>query len=299
MRILIATDGSDQSSASIISACRMLGPKNRLADLVCVTPKVPDHGKHPHRERLYRGAQHILDQTKAILAGEGVTTDPVLRTGSPARILVGASRNYDLTIIAASSNGSSSMLGLGAVASRVAEHAHGAVLLAREGNGSPGMRVLAAVDGSEGAISALQIMTELLELRDAEVTLLHVVETPWLHEDSDREWFGDEEEPKNNPQVLLDPQVQMEDVFKKQAEEILLTARYHLPAETNILTITREGLPADEILSETDNGHYDLVVLGVSGSLDMKHKMLGSVSSKVAWNAPCSVLLAGSAADRE
>jgi len=275
----------------------MLGSKNRLADLVCVTPKVPDHGKHPHRERLYRRAQYIVDQTKAMLAGEGVTTVPAMRTGSAARILVGASRNYNLTIVAASSDGTGG--GLGPIASRVAEHAHGAVLLAREGNGSPGMRVLAAVDGSESANSALQIMAELMDLRDAEVTLLHVIETPWLHADSDREWFGyEEEERENDPQVQADPQVQIEEVFKNEADEILLAARDRLPADTTILTVVREGLPADEILSEADGG-YDLVVLGVSGVPDMKQKMLGSVSSKVAWNAPCSVLLAGSAADRE
>jgi hypothetical protein len=36
-----------------------------------------------------------------------------------------------------------------------------------------------------------------------------------------------------------------------------------------------------------------------SESADMKHKILGGVSSKVAWNAPCSVLLVGPVAARE
>ena len=33
------------------------------------------------------------------------------------------------------------------------------------------------------------------------------------------------------------------------------------------------------------------MVMAASGVVDLKHQMLGSVSSKVAWNAPCSVLL--------
>jgi nucleotide-binding universal stress UspA family protein len=148
-------------------------------------------------------------------------------------------------------------------------------------------------------MSALQIVSELMDLRDAEVTLLHVLETPWLHVDSDRGWFGSEEEREKDPQDQIDPQVQIEEVFQKEGEEILMAAHDRLPAETAVVTITREGLPADEILSEAESGRYDLVVLGVSGSPDLKHKMLGSVSSKVAWNAPCSVLLAGAAADRE
>jgi nucleotide-binding universal stress UspA family protein len=51
------------------------------------------------------------------------------------------------------------------------------------------------------------------------------------------------------------------------------------------------GLPAEEILSEAETGGYDLIVMGVSGAMDLKHQILGSVSIKVAWNAPCSVLL--------
>ena len=41
--------------------------------------------------------------------------------------------------------------------------------------------------------------------------------------------------------------------------------------------------PADEILSEADQGDYDLVVVGVGGASQMKHSILGSVSTKVAW----------------
>jgi nucleotide-binding universal stress UspA family protein len=31
--------------------------------------------------------------------------------------------------------------------------------------------------------------------------------------------------------------------------------------------------------------------VGANEAADMKHSVLGSVSSKVAWNAPCSVLI--------
>ncbi|MBI4482602.1 MAG: universal stress protein [Acidobacteria bacterium] len=50
-----------------------------------------------------------------------------------------------------------------------------------------------------------------------------------------------------------------------------------------------EGIPASEILREAESGDCDLIVLGATGVTDMKHEMLGSVSTKVAWNAPCSV----------
>jgi nucleotide-binding universal stress UspA family protein len=56
-----------------------------------------------------------------------------------------------------------------------------------------------------------------------------------------------------------------------------------------VLTLIQEGNPATEILGEAESGQYDLVVLGAADAMDSKHTMLGSVSAKVAWQAPCSV----------
>lgn len=50
-------------------------------------------------------------------------------------------------------------------------------------------------------------------------------------------------------------------------------------------------MDTDGSLGEAETGDYDLVVIGASSAADFKHEILGSVSSKVAWNAPCSVLL--------
>jgi nucleotide-binding universal stress UspA family protein len=33
-------------------------------------------------------------------------------------------------------------------------------------------------------------------------------------------------------------------------------------------------------------------VVGATGASDLKHRMLGSVSFKIAWDSPCSVLIA-------
>jgi nucleotide-binding universal stress UspA family protein len=293
MRILMATDGSSRATSTLIAASRMLAPANRRVDSVTVVPRVPDHAHHSHRERLYRRAQFIADKTKAALAAEGVSVDASVRTGSPARILIGASYNYDVTILAAASRRSDPMAGLGPVASRVAEHARGAVLLAREGRPESGLRVLVAVDGSDGSLRALDLLAELVDLKEAEVTLLHVIETPWLHPGPDQEWLGYEEEENER----INPDAQLQEVFVKEGDDILFAAGQRLPAGTAMSVLTGEGIPADEILSEVENGGYDLIAVGASGSLDMKHKILGSVSSKVAWNAPCSVLLVGPAAE--
>jgi len=55
--------------------------------------------------------------------------------------------------------------------------------------------------------------------------------------------------------------------------------------------VTMEGDPALEILSEAERGEYDLIVMGATGESDLKHQLLGGVSTKVAQAAPCSALV--------
>ncbi len=123
----------------------------------------------------------------------------------------------------------------------------------------------------------------------ADVTLVHVVETPWLHAGDDQEWLGYEEEEEKKEDI--DMQAQLEREFEREADDILETARDRLPARTAVTTLIYRGIPSDEILGEAEIGDYDLVVMSASGVTDLKHQILGSVSAKVAWNAPCSVLL--------
>jgi nucleotide-binding universal stress UspA family protein len=78
-----------------------------------------------------------------------------------------------------------------------------------------------------------------------------------------------------------------------EAEDVVETARRLL--ESHGLSANRmitEGDPALEIISEAENGEYDLIVMGATGESDLKHALLGSVSARVARDASCSVLIA-------
>jgi nucleotide-binding universal stress UspA family protein len=285
MKVLMATDGSKQGTRALVSACRVLAPSDREIDVVCV---VPERGKHhPHHEKLRRRAAHILDITKSALAREGISANTVLHAGSPTRVLIAISPSYDVAVMGAKSHSNGSMAGLGPVTSRVLEHSAGSIMVARETRGDTGVRVLAAIDGSEASLHALEKLAALVDLSSAEVTLLHVVETPWLHAGPDQEWLGFEEDKEEE----IDPQAQFEQEFVREGEAVLEDARSRLPVRASVTTLIYQGLPADEVLSEAERGDYDLVVIGASGVIDLKHQMLGSVSSKVAWNAPCSVLV--------
>ena len=67
---------------------------------------------------------------------------------------------------------------LGPVVSRVVEHSNASVFVGRELRSDNGIRILIAVDGSDGSLRALDKLASLVDLASAEVTLIHVVETP-------------------------------------------------------------------------------------------------------------------------
>lgn len=278
------------AAAALDFAARMLPPENRKADLMCIVPP-SKHGRTRTEARALRRARRVVERIGQVLAKAGIATQPVVKTGSAARALLEAARDYDVTIVAATSHRPGPMVGLGPVASRLAEHSAGTTLLARNGRLTmEGVRVLAAVDGSEGSIRALDAMTRLIDMSSAEVTLLHVTERPWLPDEAAHEGIIPEEDDMPDLEAELQREMALE------ADQILASARERLPARTAVNTLVYEGIPADEILGEAERGDYDLIVIGATGATDLKHAMLGSVSSKVAWNAPCSVLLVQGAA---
>jgi nucleotide-binding universal stress UspA family protein len=194
---------------------------------------------------------------------------------------MGAAMRADILVAGASSHGGR---GLGPVASRLIEHAPVHVLAARPGAFAMSLRVLIPVDGSDASLEATAKCADLLATQ-AEFTLLHVVETHWLRPSEDPEWISGDED------LLAESASELEREMEREAQTVLESARDRLPKGAVVNTMISHGVPADQILSEADSGEYDLIVLVSSGGNDVKHKMLGSVAAKVAWNAPCSVLM--------
>ena len=191
-----------------------------------------------------------------------------------------------MTVVGATGKREVSKLGIGPVASRVAEHGTGTILVARELTSGNNWRALVAVDGSASSRQALQAITRYFNASSLEVTVMHVVETPWVHFGLDQKLFdypGDVFD-------RVDPEIQIELGMERDAGNIVETAAQQLDGYVlGLNTIIREGNPGTEILGEAEAGGYDLIVLGAAGNSDLKQRMLGSVSAKVAAQAPCSV----------
>jgi len=273
--VLLTTDGSNESKDALRAAIRLLARQDRETDVLYVAPET---ARSEQQDRMAQHTKRILQEAERILREEGIAVSPLCRTGSPARVILHEAKNYDITVLGAKGRDEHSQGGLGPVASRLVEHASGCVLIGRTPPRDRQARILVPLDGSNGSDQALDKLASFFDLESADVTLLHVLETLWLPEDEN-----------NEPQAESD-QVKLE--LRLEADALLSQARAKiLPMHSGVTTLIREGLPANEILSAADQGDYDLIVVGASEATDMKHQVLGSVASKIAWNAPCSVLL--------
>ena len=290
MRVLIATDGSKEATAALKTAARLLRPDDRELDLLCVARaprRLPPDRRRAYERRILSQSAQILTKACASLPPDSGVANMHSAIGSPSAVIVSKAEDYDLTVVGSKGRGTVGEVGLGPVASRVVEHALAPVLVARELRTEDGIRVLAAVDGSMASSHAVETLAELFDLRSAEVCLMHVAETPWIQLDLGEDWTTYSEEDKEHSETGL-----LEKELVREGETIVEQARDLLRGQrVAVTTRIDEGNPADEILSEADRGQYDLIVIGATGTRDMKHSMLGSASSKIAWNAPCSVLI--------
>lgn len=292
----MATDGSHEATAALRAATRLLRRKDNEIHVLCVAPEFYESGTQKNEERvrneykkriaLETGA--ILERAREILLAEGIAAETRAETGSPAKVIVRLAYDYNVTVLGATSQYDTTRPGIGSVASRVVEHAPGIVLVCREPGGESSLRILLCVDSSRASQQALFALMTYFNTEYAEITIMHVVETPWVNLGLDRDWFdkgGEASEQRGS-------EIQLEEKLQREASEIVEDAAEQLTQHgLDVTTIIAEGNPATEILGQAEQGEYDLIVLGATGSTDMKHRMLGSVSAKVTGQALCSVAI--------
>ena len=140
----------------------------------------------------------------------------------------------------------------------------------------PFRKILIAVDGSPGGLSAVRLGGEMAEGREAEVMLVHAVPLP--------------------PMVPgVDQAISEESLdYLEETADTALSAAEGILADMNVKgeRIVRAGSPAEVILGVAEDRDVDVIVVGHRGFGAMKRFILGSVSSKLAHHARCALLLA-------
>ncbi len=280
MRTLMTTDGSAEATAALRSAARLLRHDNNEVHVLCVAPEYDFPGarsgneelrtriREIYQQRISKETEEILKGAQWLLLEDHLEAFPISKFGSPADEIIRSAADYDITVVGARSRYNRSELGLGPVASRVVEHASGVVLVARELVGDPNLRVLVGVDGSLASKQALRTLSACFDLDEAEITFIHVAEMPWIHLGLERDWF----DPRGDVFEKADPERQLENELRKEAEEVIEDARAMLEdCGYSFETVIEEGNPATQILEESERKEYDLIVLGTTGLADVKH----------------------------
>ncbi len=134
-------------------------------------------------------------------------------------------------------------------------------------------KILAAHDGSDAADKAMFEAAGIAQKYGAKLTIISAVPNLCFTE------IGVDCQTVNN-------------LYRAEVEGIMegvvdLLKEKNIDAETIII----EGSPADIIVDYAKSNGIDMIVLGLTGKNATERKILGSVSSKVVANAPCSVLV--------
>ena len=134
--------------------------------------------------------------------------------------------------------------------------------------------ILVATDGSPTAERALAEAIDLAQAYRARLTVVYVVPP--------------------TPSTTLRAPVNIEQLGRELEEEgkrILAGAVTRVPDDVSVTSRLRHGHAGEEILSELDEGAYDLVVLGSRGRGRAKSNLLGSVGGHVHFGAHVAMLV--------
>jgi len=292
MKVLMATDGSVHAATAMLTASRLMRTTNMEVDVVCVGPEpatppgIAKGLRIQYKQQAVSNTRKTLEEAQRILSQLHVKTHGLLEAGSPADKLLALGPGYELTIVGAYGQHERKQPGLGPVASRVLQQGRGNLMVGRELLNERNFRVLVALDSSESSFAALEALGSLFDPTSIEVTLMHVIETSWSTPSvtSQEDGFDTAE--------LGEYHQQLERELRRTADSIVEKGRRRLEMlripSSSLIT---EGDPALELCSEAEQGGYDLVVAGATGASDVKHALLGSVSLKLAWDAPSSVAI--------
>jgi nucleotide-binding universal stress UspA family protein len=302
MKILLATDGSESARAAVGFLDRFPLPKDSELTLLTVIDRQmfreeEAKGLSEERRRSLKDTEKVARQEGEQLlaseaarlrkAGWGGSTE--LRLGHPAEEIVHVAERIDADLVIVGSHGRTGMKRflLGSVSDHVLEYAPCSVLIVKAlpmADVVPGpvpdsrerrFRVLLAFDDSQPARKAAELCAALPLGEEVEVTAVSVLPLVTLYRQDIRQrlsWVWHEK--KKAARAAL------EWVTKE-----VRWATPHVSAE-----LRESADVSHEILDVATEMNSDLIMLGHKGKGAIEKFLLGSVTTRVAHHAHCSVL---------
>jgi nucleotide-binding universal stress UspA family protein len=308
MKVLVGVDGSSNSLATVTFVGRLLSVEHDELVLAYVVPDLPylgDDQLDPVVAKRAAGALSAAVFDEAVMRLPEVWQARAQRaelSGSPGPSLLAAVEDGKIDLVAVGFRGTGffERIMLGSVSSAVVNSARVSVLVVKTTGGPDSekiagtpdgtFRVLVPYDGSEFGVRIAAMLNNASWPDGARGWVLTAVPPMFMHQ-----------MPKWMQPVKRDPDVQaMAEAWQKEYDQQLEQAVDSLKSYQDTLPplfqatepIVAQGHPAEQILATIARLKIDLAIVGSRGHGAVERLLVGSTSSRVVNEAPCSVLVA-------
>lgn len=260
MKILIATGGSSHSEKALHLGALLIRCADETPAVMTVARRKQDQ---PRAEAALQRAQFLLAGTPCI--------ETRLRYGQPAEEIVAEARTggYGLIIVGERQSHTLKARMLGSTALHVVEHAACAVLIAK-GDVRPIRRILLCESGAIVPSLLSRFTAQLADtlLGEEEITVLHVMSqiTAWPGvPDEDLKASAEELIEEHSPEG------------EWLASDLEVLAHPGIRAQAKV----RHGGVVEEILAESAENDYDLVVIGAHRDAGWQRVLLADIAREL------------------
>lgn len=292
MKVLLPIDMTHPVSTAIDQISRVLPLEGRTVHLLYVNEIWPayenllgaqgefadDWGRIVNEHAL-----KTMDEAEKILQSKCLKVTREIVSGPPALMIetVARDEHFDVTVMTPGKHPMFEKILLGTVSEKVLMHGPGAILIVHPLANYPSelRTVLIGVDGSRNATEAMLKSVDLFQLnkREVNVVLLHAVDVA-------------------DPIKYISPV----EFVSRLEQNLVLEGDAHLAEAKKLLVeagvkrvdfVLKQGKPAHEIIQAARALPADLIIAGAEGHTAMQHILLGSVSQRIAMEAPCAVAI--------
>lgn len=268
MRILICSDGSEQADRAVrLGALIADGCRAEVTLLGIIESK-------GHSETILES----LKRGQAILQDKGVPAELITKAGNPIEEIVRRTTeaDFDLIVIGAARKESRGLFWLSSKTYKIVKEVRPPVLIIA-GRNAGLKRGLICSGGKDYIDEAVRLTGRIARGVGARITLLHVLpEPPALYARLPRM--------QQTSDWLLDSPTELGLNLRREKQTL---EGLGVPTELKL----RWGSVLQEILRETVEGAYDLVVTGSALSHGLRTYVLGDVSREIVNRSNCPVLV--------
>jgi nucleotide-binding universal stress UspA family protein len=284
MRILLATDGSDDAKTAAGFLEQLPLPAATAVRIVSVVTLPPSPIDVPPVRAYYSSllaqGQHIVDDTRASFS-QGLSTETRVLEGEARGEIVREAREWGANLVVVGARGLGALAGFffGSVSIAVARHVDTAVLVVK-GHPQRLEQVVVGLDGSDESLNAARFVAALPLAPSLSVRLVGVVEPLHLMA------------PGIARKEIATAIHQMEEARRANLDKALGQAAALFEAHgIAVARTTLQGRPAEVIVAAAQPPDADLIVVGARGLGGFGRLLLGSVSENVLRAARCPVLI--------